>query len=772
MRQKLGLIAPFAAVCLITGVWLGSANNCAAYTQTVSGSVEASQSLGSSSEMGKINQWLNRPSDEIWGTGSTAYLGVWGVFQANLLKKVIEQAGPSNYPATYALILDTSIPYGNRLGHKGIWNPNGFSQNFPEGYSDALGMCVFASSSAILPCLEQHGSIMDSRIPNEISKLKSWLKSSDSGIYSFLTTDYRSLNLGTRPWMNGVTIESMISALSCRHINRYNYSFKYNISQSGKWPLVSDTTAHKCENIKLVFAPSAEWCAEVTGSNSNKKYNFNYPFLSPPTAFLACAGQADCLSKTKEYALTSNTFGKGVQKVPTDFIGLTERSLTSSNAYMKCTNGVCVSYTSGTFPLTATTPASSYFGQCRGFGATVNTPEAAVPAVKSNATVKIVNRAPVPTVTISKNPIAIDEEADLVCDIVDPDACSDKITKVKWTCADSSGKSDKCFIWKQGTGAWNAGSTTQDIITSEQGNPFRATAKFKAGLGGSYSITCEVWDNDANNQLSGKGITAVQVAGSCAADNVCNPNCNPPDPDCNHCGLDKVCVQGCNPPDPDCAPSCLQDGSCVQNCTPIDPDCVIAAHRGSCALISPDGGSENISCGDKSEVKYKAYISGIDAVTYKWKCASDSAVKETGSPETTCSYDGKGSYLPSLSIVDKNKVEIPCVTQTSATMGADPGCKLKIRPAGTGDDYSNKDLGINSDQQVEAKLETSCAPGGKAKWEVTNGNVVEQSNSSAKIKFNSVGSGSVKSTVTTEDGKTLDCGLVEVKIKEKVQFGT
>jgi hypothetical protein len=750
MRQLM-LAALVAVLMGVSAIAKADSGSCPLAVQTISGQVETSQDLGSSSEMDKINQWLANPSDEIWGAGTglgSSYIGTWVSFQSNLLNKVIEQVGVNNYPATHATIRRACF---NRSGYQSDPDCAGLDPDHAAVTPlIQLDACII-HHLGILTCLDQYGKNVDARIPDEISKLKSWLQENNSGVYNFLTTDYFSLNLGTQSWMNGITINSVIGGLSCRHTNKYNYTFEYDVKRGGVWITVPNCgEVNKCEEIKMTFNPKAEWCADITGSQSTKNYYFNYPILSPPTNFLACTGQDNCLSQATEYELTGDTFGKGTQKVPTDFVGVTEKSLISSNALMKCTNGICVSYSSGTFPLTATASASSYFGQCRGFGATVDTPEVNVPAVASNYTANIVNRAPVPTVTFNKTLININEETGVTCDIVDPDECSDKIAKVRWICADSNGVTSNCFVWKGGTGSWNTGGYTQDIIISERSNPYRATAMFKATQAGNYSVTCEATDDDANNPLSGTGIAGVQVIGGCGEDGVCNPNCNPPDPDCVHCGSDNICVQ----------------------CTPADTDCVVAASSKYCALLSEEGGSESTVCGEGGDVKYKAYASGIDPVTYQWKCSSDDGIKETTQPDFTCSYSGSGTYLPSLSIVDKNKVKTACVTQTSTKVTKEGKCQLKIRRAGTGDDFSDKPIKISAQDQIEAKVNKSCISEGATKWSISGGTVSREDDNSALLKSNSPGKSAVKAEILTPDGKTIDCGEINIEIVDKLQLGT
>ena len=495
----------------------------------------------------------------------------------------------------------------------------------------------------------------------------------------------------------------------------------------------------------------------------------------PPTNILACSGQDNCLSQATEYSLTAETFGRGVQQTPADFVASAQNSLTSSNnTLFPCANGICRTNTSGTYSLSATATQSIYYGQCRGYGTTVNTPGQVIPAVTSALNnVQINNRPPVATVNIASDPITVNQEVNVTCDIVDPDDCTDRIARIRWTCVDSNGQSGNCFLWRADTGAWTQGTTSQDLVPSERTNPFRATTIFRAGVAGNYAITCEAWDDDVNNPLSGTGMDGVVVTGgnNCGQDSVCNPNCNPPDPDCAHCGQDGVCVQGCNPPDPDCN-NCGQNGVCNPNCNPPDPDCqgVIGAHSGYCAVISDEGETNNTVCGGSGESKYRAYFSGMEPAAYKWQCSANDAVKETTDPSLTCSYSSTGSYTPALSIVDSRGTETKCSALTSTSVRNSSGCQVELRKSGSENDYKSN-VSITLPEQVEARINRQCLSGGTTKWEVGNATLVSQDNNSAEINYNVSGNAQVKAQVTTPDGRTTQCDAAEVNTKEKMQWG-
>lgn len=674
-------------------------NICALSSQTVTGKVETSQDLGIARDI--ISQTL---------TSESGLALQRGVFQLAVLREVIKVAGESDYPNTKQLLTNLG-----HCGQRGDTIPSGeFYKNICNTIIGTAAIKVFTN-----PGFFVGAPAGMEKVPSEVNKLKTWLASTDSGLLNFLNSGF--IELGAAPWVSGETILTTIYSLACAHTNNYSYNFEYRTNQGGNWNLLSNCTANKCEEIKLTFAPSAEWLAAIDNVAKNtKSYTFNWQ--SPPTPFLACADQTSCLSQATEYSIATDIYGKGAQKVTSDFVSATEKSLTSSNASMTCANGVCVSRASGSYPMVATAPASSYFGQCRGYGSTINTPEVAVPAVTSNFTANIVNRPPVPLVSFTKNSINVNDEVNVTCDIVDPDECSDKIAKIKWTCTDSNGNSGNCLIWKAGTGAWSTGSTTQELVSGEKANPFRATAMFKASQAGTYAVTCEAWDDDATNPLSGTGIAGISVG------------------------------------------SCLEDGYCNANC-PNDPDCgVVPYSSGYCAVLS-DSDSGTTVCGEKGSVEYKAYVSGINAQSYRWKCSENDPVRTSPEASINCEYAKPGTYLPSLSIVRADGKEINCVTQTSAEVSNTSKCKVEARRAGSGDEYSSS-VNLQVGDTVEAKVTRQCLSGGKVNWSIT-----DETGDLAKVKLGETGEKPLQASITQDNGQTVVCSEADLSIKEKVQWG-
>jgi hypothetical protein len=403
---------------------------------------------------------------------------------------------------------------------------------------------------------------------------------------------------------------------NCSQTNTYNYAFNYQLERDNSWIDLSDV--NKCERIRVLFFPIADWAGVFKKSCQERKEMINVSFnlssiLSPPTNFLACTDQGSCLNQATEYSLTSDTFGRGAQKVPVDFTAQTERSLTSSNPYMKCTDSICISYASGEFPLTATAPASSYFGQCRGYGLIVNTPETVVPAISSSTNISVANRPPVVNVTFAKNPLQVNEEVEVTCDMSDPDTCSDKIVKIRWNCVDGNGNPDNCYL-EQAGGTLLRGSTVQEIPLINQSNPYQSKIKMKVSATGTYAVTCEAWDNDAAKAMSGANVGSVAVTES-------------------------------------------GDGG---------DSGYIPSRFKNCFLFGEERQTDIGICpGRNNEVSLETVYTGLTPVSYDWECGDGSTKKNTVEPRTTCVYpllsSGEKHYLPSLTINYAGGKE-PCTT--------------------------------------------------------------------------------------------------------------
>lgn len=510
---------------------------------------------------------------------------------------------------------------------------------------------------------------------------------------------------------------------SCDQKNDYKYEVRYENKVNDTFSLLDPANVNKCADLRGLFTPSAEWFGTLTHtcSFSGGEKVLTIDTISPPTDLLTCADQASCLNSATEASLTSTTFGKGVQKIPNNLISTVQNSLNAGqDPDIKCANGICDAYASGSHQLAVNIPAASYLGQCRGTvssetveGKTFSTPEVKVntaevniPAASSVLKLNVVNRAPIVNVSFAKSTIAPDESVQVTCDAVDPDSCVDKIVKIKWNCFDYQGKQVNCFFLDSNE-VWRANTLTQELSDTQASNPYRATANFKATVSGGYAVSCEATDNDANNPLSGLGIAGVAVGNG---------------------------------------------GE-------------VPASMKFCAVISDEGSNQTL-CGNSAKVNYTAYQSGITPDQYEWKC-SNSDTAQLGDANKQCNYSNSGTYSPSLRIHDQVSNQwVDCVTQSETKITNQQKCKVGLRKAGTTDEFASQ-LSIKMGDEAEAKVTRECMDKGNITWNVQNGQTIGDTNKETiKLKFNAAGIGTVKANT-----QGVDCDQAQADVKETLQFG-
>lgn len=501
---------------------------------------------------------------------------------------------------------------------------------------------------------------------------------------------------------------------SCDHRNVYDYGFDYQTKQNEQWKSACATQLHKCEDIKLNFALTSEWFAGLiktpAGQNIVPLYD---DLISPPTDIKNCADQFTCLAAATERQLTENVRGRGIQRVPDNFIGLTQNSLTGGISGVNCSNGTCVSLVSGKVSLLANVPANQYYGRCQGYDQIIDTPVAEIPQNKAKAELNIVNRPPVVTVSLAKNQINLNEEIEARCDIVDPDNCVDKIAKVRWQCLNSLNESVSCFF-AQGS-AFKEGQLTEEIPIATQTNPYRSTVKFKASRMSNYSITCEAWDTDATASASGIGLGGVTV--------------------CENCGG------------------------------------VIPASNSFCAVVmSNEKNQSRTACNAKSSFTFEAYTSNIQPREYRWKCnSSDSNAEKTVSPNKECSYE-EGSYIPALTIVDQNGKEHKCLTNVDVKVSTDAQCRVRLKDANSLNEATSN-LKIGRGSTVEARLESECSENGEIAWDIAEAANLQIKKDRANWNYLNGGNYTVKASLKIGE-KKIDCEPAQVEMNDAFNIGT
>ena len=507
---------------------------------------------------------------------------------------------------------------------------------------------------------------------------------------------------------------TLTCGFNCDQKNVYNYDITYQAKKDNQYSTIEPTKAYKCEEIKGIVAPRSEWFGSLTHTCAYRGGSRLYTIdtISPPTNLSACSDQTSCLATGTEYALTPTTFGKGVQKVSADFTAGVTNSLNSgSDTTVQCANGLCIPYASGSHAVSLSIPETSYFGSCRGTTSTdtvegktittpevnINTGEAKIPGGNSTLNFNVVNRAPLVSVSLSKNNIAVNEEVTATCDVVDPDSCSDKIIKVKWTCLNAQKEKVDCYFGSDGI--WKEGSVNIDVPEAEQKAEYRSIVKWKAGVKGIYAITCEGTDNDLASSQTGIGGAGMSVdAGQ------------------------------------------------------------VAEQMKYCAVLSEEGGTNKTVCGDTAKVNLKAYQFGIDPGKYEWKCKNTETFT-TGAATKECAYTEGGTFVPGLRIFDnKSSSWIDCTSDNNTVkVTSQAKCVVLVRPVGSTDDYK-AEVNITSGEQVEAKIERECTKdSNKTVW-TTDGTKISGGNTKATIKYLTGGIGSIRANIgsTTCTGASVN----------------
>jgi len=528
--------------------------------------------------------------------------------------------------------------------------------------------------------------------------------------------------------------------ISCSQSNTYNYSFDYQTKKLGEfsWGGLNSGDVNKCQDIKLVFSSIADFSANL---QKNKETGgridfFNYRSQAqghvPPTDIMSCASQTECLAQAKEYEVTPGTgnFAKGALQVPAGFKETAEKSLLSSdNAKLVCSDGICKTTKVGSYSVKATAPQSTYYGQCREGSNIVNTDGQNIGAIESSINLNVVNRAPVVLVSLSGNSANVNEEVTATCDVSDPDACVDKITKVKWYCYNAQKEKVNCYFGKDGI--WKEGEASEEIPEDKQSFEYRSIVKFKAGVKGIYALNCEATDNDFTSKAVGKGIVPIKI-GDCIKDGVCNESCNPKDPDCG----------------------------------------VVSEKLKFCSILFDNGSTNKTICGKSVNSTLSVYkastIEDKDVAKYQWDCGNGEGVKEGISSTQNCSYSKEGNFIPALKIYYKDGSEpTDCSSENnSVTVTSSAKCSVLARPSGSKEEYK-KEVKVGVNQPIETKVEKECTKEeDKTSWLTDGMKVGTPSDTKAVIKYQSGGLGYIKAKI----GNT-ECEGVNVTVDEKMKWG-
>jgi len=514
----------------------------------------------------------------------------------------------------------------------------------------------------------------------------------------------------------------------CNHENRYEYNFNYEtLESSGEWSSLNTSSVNKCQDIRLVFSPQAEWLASLSHNCSLTTSEWaiiaTIDLATPPTPLTTCPDQQSCLAQATEYELTPTTWGRGIQRTPDSFVETTNQSLNGNDEYMDCSNGICTTYSSGSYTAAAAAPKNTYYGQCRGAaisedvdGNTITTPEvtidtgaATIPAAISTLNFDVINQPPTAEVSFNQGEIDISEEATATCNVVDPDctndlAHQDHMVKYKWNCYDSQYQSVDCHM----KGIDDVWRDTEYVSEGDFGNPASQTVGFKVDELGGYIITCEAWDNDPRNPLSSRDS---------------DPN-----------GKVAEATIG-----------------------------VIPATAKFCTIFSKSGGNSQTACDSTASTEYSAYyLSTMNPAKFEWKCDNGESAYTEGGEAKECEYGTEGSYTPALRITDNDGTVIDCNSNASFKLTKDETCTIEARKEG--DDNWSTSLNVSTTDTVEARVNKQCMEGDTS-WSVSNGTEQSSDDDILKAVFQR-GEGSI-SAVAGE----VDCGTVNITTSETVRWG-
>ena len=674
-----------------------------------------------------------------------------------------------------------------------------------------------------------------------------FVKYTDSGRSKFCVGDDINCKNQNYAQLKVKTARVLGCSFNCNQTNKYSYNVKYETTNQGVTETVNPAKSFKCEEIKATLTPQSEWfssLAHACGYQGGGEKVFTIDPPSPPTNLINCPDQASCLSQATEYNLTPTTWAKGVQKVPASWVESTQNSLSSASPDMTCSNGKCSTLKSGKYTLSLNIPETTYYGQCRGSATdetvegktitspavTINTDEAKIPAQTSTLDITVQNRPPTSTVTFEKKYLSEGETTKVYCDVIDPDSCSDKIVKIKWKCMDSQGQTDNCFFLDSNS-VFRQGELFKEITPQ---NPYRDTVDLKLNKKETYSVTCEAWDNDNANTLSGAGINSIKVTDPvCIADGTCNGKC-PGDPDCGVIPAGSCYVTRIKPafdikkikPNTKVTFEAKIFGSvapqkytwfCDKNetaqtettssektinhtCTnytldnyTYEPKAIVTYPNGETKECINNEGTSVITDGIAPNQVGFCVVVPDEGGTDNSACGDQTTAKfkvytnyDLDNPtyqwsncpgaenksNVSCNYQTSqlSEKFTPALTILNDKEEIKCPSNTAVTLYKEASCKVLSRVKGSGEDYAKNPPSRVSDV-LESKIERKCLTGeNTTTWEIVGSAIQSSDNNSAQTQLNAAGNVTIKAKVKVGD-KFVNCEESSTDVKQKLEEG-
>jgi len=187
----------------------------------------------------------------------------------------------------------------------------------------------------------------------------------------------------------------------------------------------------------------------------------------------------------------------------------------------------------------------------------------------------------------------------------------------------------------------------------------------------------------------------------------------------------------------------------------------------TCSIDFLDGITKSKTiCEANDKVLYKASASFTDINTYTWQCDG-----ETPQEDTSPSHECVGEKPPTLTIFTKDDEEdIVCASSTKVVIDSTPTCQVEARESGS-DALFSKSLSLFTGAKIETRITGKCLEKTTTTWDKTNLNLTESNNKSLQALAVTGGEASILASIKTEKGDKIDCGKVDIKVKEKMKWG-
>jgi len=183
-----------------------------------------------------------------------------------------------------------------------------------------------------------------------------------------------------------------------------------------------------------------------------------------------------------------------------------------------------------------------------------------------------------------------------------------------------------------------------------------------------------------------------------------------------------------------------------------------------CYIYLDSNAKNKTICANSGSANFQAVTSGLDIQAYHWDCSGEN------SPTATCPFSGYGQKMPQLNLTLTDGSFFSCQAESTVLLTDETKCSLKASSLNTNDNLNP--LSIFKDDTVRADVTGQCIDGLNVNWTVKGLNRIPINNSSIKATPQTgAASGIIEASVTAKDGRLINCGKVNVTIKQKVNWG-